>query len=95
MGAGGRRGFRFQIEARAGQSEIRNEEGEESWHIRRVLAVRGTGATAIRRGLGVKEFAGEQGRAGAILIRQRGTKLHPGVNVGIGKGPLPDKLSGT
>jgi len=35
--------------------------------------------------LGVKEYAGEQVRAGAILIRQRGTKLHPGTNVGIGK----------
>lgn len=35
--------------------------------------------------LGVKEFAGEAVRAGAVLIRQRGTKLHPGMNVGIGK----------
>jgi large subunit ribosomal protein L27 len=35
--------------------------------------------------LGVKEYAGEQVKAGAILIRQRGTKLHPGTNVGIGK----------
>jgi len=35
--------------------------------------------------LGVKEYAGERVRAGAVLIRQRGTKLHPGVNVGIGK----------
>lgn len=35
--------------------------------------------------LGVKEYAGEQVKAGSILIRQRGTKLHPGSNVGIGK----------
>jgi large subunit ribosomal protein L27 len=35
--------------------------------------------------LGVKEFAGEQVRAGNILVRQRGTKFDPGVNVGIGK----------
>ncbi len=35
--------------------------------------------------LGVKEFAGEQVKAGSILIRQRGTKMHPGTNVGIGK----------
>ncbi|MDO8586598.1 MAG: 50S ribosomal protein L27 [Armatimonadota bacterium] len=35
--------------------------------------------------LGVKEFAGEQVKAGSILIRQRGTKLHPGNNVGRGK----------
>jgi len=34
--------------------------------------------------LGVKEFAGEQVKAGSILIRQRGTKLHPGSNVGRG-----------
>lgn len=35
--------------------------------------------------LGVKEFAGEYVRAGAILVRQRGTKFDPGVNVGMGK----------
>ena len=35
--------------------------------------------------LGVKVFGGEQINAGSIIIRQRGTKVHPGVNVGIGK----------
>lgn len=35
--------------------------------------------------LGVKRFGGEQVRAGNILVRQRGTKFHPGVNVGCGK----------
>ena len=35
--------------------------------------------------LGVKVYGGESIRAGGIIIRQRGTKLHPGVNVGIGK----------
>jgi large subunit ribosomal protein L27 len=34
--------------------------------------------------LGVKRFAGEHVRAGNILVRQRGTKLHPGINVGRG-----------
>jgi large subunit ribosomal protein L27 len=34
--------------------------------------------------LGVKHFGGEQVRAGNILVRQRGTKFHPGVNVGKG-----------
>lgn len=34
--------------------------------------------------LGVKKFGGEAVRAGNILIRQRGTKVHPGINVGIG-----------
>ena len=35
--------------------------------------------------LGVKRFAGEAVLAGTILIRQRGTRIHPGLNVGIGK----------
>jgi large subunit ribosomal protein L27 len=34
--------------------------------------------------LGIKKFGGEQVVAGNILVRQRGTKLHPGVNVGMG-----------
>ena len=35
--------------------------------------------------LGVKKFAGEEVRAGNILVRQRGTRIVPGDNVGIGK----------
>ena len=35
--------------------------------------------------LGVKKYSGEQVKAGNILMRQRGTKFHPGVNVGMGK----------
>ena len=35
--------------------------------------------------LGVKIFGGEATKAGNILVRQRGTVHHPGVNVGIGK----------
>lgn len=35
--------------------------------------------------LGVKRFGGQQVNAGEILVRQRGTKFHPGVNVGKGK----------
>jgi large subunit ribosomal protein L27 len=35
--------------------------------------------------LGVKKFGGEQVVAGNIIVRQRGTKHHPGENVGIGK----------
>ena len=34
--------------------------------------------------LGVKRFGGQQVKAGNILVRQRGTKFHPGVNVGRG-----------
>jgi len=35
--------------------------------------------------LGVKRYGGERVRAGNILVRQRGTRFHPGVNVGKGK----------
>lgn len=35
--------------------------------------------------LGVKKYAGEVVKAGNIIIRQRGTRIHPGVNVGRGK----------
>jgi large subunit ribosomal protein L27 len=37
------------------------------------------------RRLGVKKFGGESVVAGNIIVRQRGTKWHPGVNVGMGK----------
>jgi len=35
--------------------------------------------------LGVKRFGGERVRAGNIIVRQRGTRLHAGKNVGLGK----------
>ena len=35
--------------------------------------------------LGVKAFGGELISAGSIIVRQRGTQFHPGVNVGVGK----------
>jgi len=35
--------------------------------------------------LGVKRFGGETISAGSIIVRQRGTRFHPGTNVGIGK----------
>ena len=35
--------------------------------------------------LGVKVYGGEAIRAGGIIVRQRGTKIHPGMNVGVGK----------
>jgi large subunit ribosomal protein L27 len=35
--------------------------------------------------LGVKRFSGEAVLAGTIIVRQRGTKIHPGLNVGKGK----------
>ena len=50
---------------------------------------KGTGSTRNGRDsnaqrLGVKRYGGQTVRAGNILIRQRGTKFHPGNNVGIG-----------
>ncbi len=35
--------------------------------------------------LGVKRFDGQKVRAGSILVRQRGTRIHPGENVGCGR----------
>ena len=50
------------------------------------------GAASTRNGrdsnaqrLGVKRFGGQEVNAGEILVRQRGTKFHPGENVGMGK----------
>ncbi|MDR1529224.1 MAG: 50S ribosomal protein L27 [Burkholderiales bacterium] len=46
--------------------------------------------------LGVKAYGGEAIRAGGIIVRQRGTKMHPGVNVGCGKDyTLFAKVDGT
>lgn len=35
--------------------------------------------------LGVKRFDGQQVKAGSIIVRQRGTRIHPGPNVGCGR----------
>lgn len=43
------------------------------------------GRDSISKRLGVKKFGGEQVLAGNIIVRQRGTRFHPGVNVGLGK----------
>lgn len=43
------------------------------------------GRDSAGRRLGVKKFGSEIVKAGNIIIRQRGTKFHPGKNVGIGK----------
>ncbi len=43
------------------------------------------GRDSAGRRLGVKKFGGEAVLAGNILVRQRGTKFHAGVNVGMGK----------
>jgi large subunit ribosomal protein L27 len=43
------------------------------------------GRDSLPKMRGVKRFAGEQVRAGSILVRQVGTKFHAGENVGIGR----------
>ncbi|MGK0500991.1 MAG: large subunit ribosomal protein L27 [Oceanicoccus sp.] len=43
------------------------------------------GRDSVSKRLGVKRFGGEAVIAGNIIIRQRGTKVHAGNNVGIGK----------
>ena len=35
--------------------------------------------------LGIKRYAGQKVSAGTIIVRQRGTRVHPGINVGLGK----------
>ncbi|MDP3675893.1 MAG: 50S ribosomal protein L27 [Novosphingobium sp.] len=43
------------------------------------------GRDSAGRRLGVKKFGGQEVIGGNIIIRQRGTRVYPGVNVGIGK----------
>jgi len=43
------------------------------------------GRDSTSKRLGVKKFGGEVIRAGGIIVRQRGTKFHPGSNVGKGR----------
>jgi len=51
---------------------------------------KGGGSTRLGRDsqskrLGVKRYAGQKVNAGTILVRQRGTRIHPGENVGVGR----------
>ncbi len=43
------------------------------------------GRDSVAKRLGVKKYDGENVLAGNIIVRQRGTKIHPGKNVGMGK----------
>ena len=43
------------------------------------------GRDSVSKRLGVKVYGGEVIRAGGIIIRQRGSKHHPGANVGVGR----------
>ena len=65
--------------------------GAHLWYPGRLMASK-KGASSTRNGrdsnpqyLGVKKYAGEAIRAGGIIVRQRGTRIHPGVNVGKGR----------
>ena len=53
-------------------------------HKKAVGAV-SNGRDSKSKRLGVKRFGGQYVKAGSIIVRQRGTKIHPGVNVGRGK----------
>ena len=54
----------------------------------------GRDSNAQRRG--VKRYGGEKVKAGNILVRQLGTRIHPGLNVGLGKDyTLFAKINGT
>jgi len=51
--------------------------------------VKGAGTTSLGREsqskrLGVKLFGGQIAKIGSIIVRQRGTKFHPGINIGMG-----------
>jgi large subunit ribosomal protein L27 len=43
------------------------------------------GRDSVSKRLGIKKYGGEKINAGAIILRQRGTKFNPGRNVGMGK----------
>ncbi|HWP35586.1 MAG TPA: 50S ribosomal protein L27 [Thermodesulfobacteriota bacterium] len=43
------------------------------------------GRDSVGKRLGVKRFGGQLVKAGHILVRQRGTTIHPGLNVGLGR----------
>lgn len=53
-------------------------------HTKAQGAVKGNRDSRAKR-LGVKLYAGQIAKAGSILIRQKGTKFHPGKNVSMGK----------
>ena len=54
------------------------------------------GRDSISKRLGVKLYGGQLARAGSIIVRQRGTRFHPGRNVGCGRDhTLFAKVEGT
>ena len=55
------------------------------WRIKKVREHPSTGARGQSKRLGIHSFGGQTVIAGNIIVRQRGTKLHPGKNVGVGR----------
>ena len=55
------------------------------WRTKKDKALHETGATRTRSGLGFKAFGGQLVPGGTIIVRQRGTRVKPGLNVGRGK----------
>ncbi len=58
---------------------------DRRWHIKKDLVHRKTGATQTPSGWASSASGGETVTGGSILVRQRGTPLKPGLNVGRGK----------
>lgn len=54
-------------------------------HVKAVGSKARQGAIVSGKRLGVKAYGGEKVKAGAIIIRQRGTKMYPGLNVKMGR----------
>jgi large subunit ribosomal protein L27 len=65
-------------------SSLNSEEKQKMAHKKGGGSSRNNRDSNAQR-LGVKRFGGELVSAGSIIVRQRGTRFHPGQNVGIGK----------
>ena len=59
--------------------------GEQPWHIKKPVAVPATAGTARANAGASSALAARSVKAGTILVRQVGTRIHPGTNVGMGK----------
>lgn len=67
------------------QRRLRRVESEQLMAHKKAGGSSRNGRDSNSQRLGVKRFGGEAVRAGTIIIRQRGTKVHAGRNVGIGR----------
>ena len=55
------------------------------WKSKKAGGSSRNGRDSAGRRLGIKKYGGEVVISGNIIVRQRGTKFHPGINVGLGK----------